>query len=76
VRLNEHLEHPEDDVVFRHACKMAPGGDRFETPDTGLFFRQVVSGLVIPFPETNTVSGRDSVRLEPSILLVVEPGFI
>ena len=42
---------------------------------TGLFFRQVVSGLVIPFPETNTVSGRDSVRLEPSILLV-EPGFI
>jgi hypothetical protein len=43
---------------------------------TGLFFRQVVSGLVIPFPETNTVSGRGSVRLEPSILLVVEPGFI
>jgi len=22
VRLNEHLEHPEGDVVFRHACKM------------------------------------------------------
>jgi ATP-dependent DNA ligase len=21
VRLNEHLEHPEGDVVFRHACK-------------------------------------------------------
>jgi ATP-dependent DNA ligase len=26
VRLNEHLEHPEDDVVFRHACKMALEG--------------------------------------------------
>jgi bifunctional non-homologous end joining protein LigD len=22
VRLNEHLEHPECDVVFRHACEM------------------------------------------------------
>jgi hypothetical protein len=22
VRLNEHMEHPEGDVVFRHACKM------------------------------------------------------
>jgi bifunctional non-homologous end joining protein LigD len=22
VRLNEHPEHPEGDVVFRHACKM------------------------------------------------------
>lgn len=22
VRLNEHLEHPEGEVVFRHACKM------------------------------------------------------
>jgi bifunctional non-homologous end joining protein LigD len=26
VRLNEHLEHPEGDVVFRHACKMGLGG--------------------------------------------------
>ena len=22
VRLNEHMEHPEGAVVFRHACKM------------------------------------------------------
>jgi bifunctional non-homologous end joining protein LigD len=22
VRLNEHMEHPEDAVVFQHACKM------------------------------------------------------
>jgi ATP dependent DNA ligase domain len=22
VRLNEHLEHPEGEVVFRHACKL------------------------------------------------------
>ena len=26
VRLNEHLEHPEGDVVFRHACKMGLEG--------------------------------------------------
>jgi bifunctional non-homologous end joining protein LigD len=26
VRPNEHLEHPEGDVVFRHACKMALEG--------------------------------------------------
>jgi hypothetical protein len=28
VRLNEHLEHPEGEVVFRHACKMGLEGDR------------------------------------------------
>ena len=26
VRLNEHLEHPEGDVVFRHACNMGLEG--------------------------------------------------
>jgi hypothetical protein len=26
VRLNEHLEHSEGDVVFRHACKMGLDG--------------------------------------------------
>ena len=26
VRLNEHLEHPEGDVVFHHACKMGLEG--------------------------------------------------
>ena len=26
VRLNEHLEHPDGDVVFRHACKMGLEG--------------------------------------------------
>jgi bifunctional non-homologous end joining protein LigD len=26
VRLNEHLEHPEGDVVFAHACKMGLEG--------------------------------------------------
>jgi ATP-dependent DNA ligase len=26
LRLNEHLEHPEGDVVFRHACKMGLEG--------------------------------------------------
>jgi ATP-dependent DNA ligase len=26
VRLNGHLEHPEGDVVFRHACKMGLEG--------------------------------------------------
>jgi bifunctional non-homologous end joining protein LigD len=26
VRLNEHLEHPEGDLVFRHACKMGLEG--------------------------------------------------
>jgi bifunctional non-homologous end joining protein LigD len=26
VRLNEHLEHPEGHVVFRHACKMGLEG--------------------------------------------------
>jgi bifunctional non-homologous end joining protein LigD len=26
VRLNEHLKHPEGDVVFRHACKMGLEG--------------------------------------------------
>jgi hypothetical protein len=26
VRLNEHLEHPEGDVVFRHACKLGAEG--------------------------------------------------
>jgi len=26
VRLNEHLEYPEGDVVFRHACKMGLEG--------------------------------------------------
>ena len=26
IRLNEHLEHPEGDVVFRHACKMGLEG--------------------------------------------------
>ena len=26
VRLSEHLEHPEGDVVFRHACKMGLEG--------------------------------------------------
>src|SRR6188472_3526294 len=26
VRLNEHLEHPEGDVVFRHACEMGLEG--------------------------------------------------
>ena len=25
--LNEHMEHPEGDVVFRHACKMGLEGD-------------------------------------------------
>jgi ATP-dependent DNA ligase len=25
-RLNEHLEHAEGEVVFRHACKMGLGG--------------------------------------------------
>ena len=26
ARFNEHLEHPEGDVVFRHACKMGLEG--------------------------------------------------
>jgi bifunctional non-homologous end joining protein LigD len=26
VRLNDHLEHPEGDVVFRYACKMGLEG--------------------------------------------------
>ena len=26
VPLNEHMEHPEGDVVFRHACKMGLEG--------------------------------------------------
>jgi bifunctional non-homologous end joining protein LigD len=26
VRLNEHLEHPEGNVVFQHACKMGLEG--------------------------------------------------
>jgi bifunctional non-homologous end joining protein LigD len=26
IRLNDHLEHPEGDVVFRHACKMGLEG--------------------------------------------------
>jgi ATP-dependent DNA ligase len=26
VRLNEHLEHPEGDIVFRHACKLGLEG--------------------------------------------------
>ena len=26
LRLNEHLEHPEGDVVFRHACKIGLEG--------------------------------------------------
>ena len=26
LRLNEHMEHPEGDVVFRHACKMGLEG--------------------------------------------------
>ena len=26
VRLNEHLEHPEGEVVFQHACKMGLEG--------------------------------------------------
>jgi bifunctional non-homologous end joining protein LigD len=26
VRLNDHLEHPEGDVVFQHACKMGLEG--------------------------------------------------
>ena len=26
VRLNEHLEHPEGELVFRHACKMGLEG--------------------------------------------------
>jgi bifunctional non-homologous end joining protein LigD len=26
ARLNEHLEHPEDAVVFQHACKMGLEG--------------------------------------------------
>ena len=30
VRLNQHMEHLEGDVVFRHACKMGPEGDCFE----------------------------------------------
>jgi hypothetical protein len=34
VRLNEHLEHPEGDVVFRHACKMGLEGivSKFKNP--------------------------------------------
>ena len=26
VRMNEHLEHPEGNVVFQHACKMGLEG--------------------------------------------------
>ena len=26
MRLNEHLEHPEGDVAFQHACKMGLEG--------------------------------------------------
>ena len=26
VRLNEHMEHPEGDLVFQHACKMGMEG--------------------------------------------------
>jgi bifunctional non-homologous end joining protein LigD len=26
VRLNEHLEHPDDEAIFRHACKLGLGG--------------------------------------------------
>ena len=26
VRLNEHLEHPEGNVVFHHACKLGAEG--------------------------------------------------
>ena len=26
LRLNEHMEHPEGDIVFRHACKMGLEG--------------------------------------------------
>ena len=31
VRLNEHMEHPEGDVVFRHACKMGLEGGLFRS---------------------------------------------
>ena len=27
IPANEHMEHPEGDVVFRHACKMGLEGD-------------------------------------------------
>jgi hypothetical protein len=33
------MEHPEGDVVFRHACKM--GGDRLEAARFALSVRQV-----------------------------------
>ena len=39
VRLNEHLEHPEGDVVFRHACKMGLEGHRLEAPGLALPIR-------------------------------------
>ena len=36
VRLNEYLGHNCGQTVFQHACKMAPGGDRLETPGLAL----------------------------------------
>jgi bifunctional non-homologous end joining protein LigD len=36
VRLNEHLEHPEGDVVFRHACKMGLEGIVSKRPGIAL----------------------------------------
>lgn len=44
VRLNEHMEHPEGDVVFRHACKMGLEGDCFEAAGIALPIR-ALTGL-------------------------------
>ena len=43
VRLNERLEDPEGDVVFRHACKMGLEGAWARVTDLGV--RQIGSSL-------------------------------
>ena len=39
MRLNEHLEHPDDEAIFRHACKLGLGGDCVEAARLALSFR-------------------------------------
>ena len=53
VRLNEHLEHPEGDVVFRHACKM--GLEGIVSKRLGSRYRRSADWLKFKNPEAPAV---------------------
>jgi hypothetical protein len=55
VRLNGHLEHPEGDVVFRHACNMGLGGDCLEADGIALSIRPL-AGLAEVYEPSGTGS--------------------